>query len=172
MSSKRTFRAFQAAAPSPTQPSSLFSCARTVMCAYPSVMKNGTENRLVLTFSNPHVRSLFQGKVPHRGRDVNCLTHSPPPTPGNWPRLCTCPCCYVHGENQWRKSPPWFRDSNAPQTSTNSCYALNVYLVHRGHPCRDEVLADDVKYKEVLLVLRNLVKGHRFIYRLTGCRYL
>ena len=48
--SKRSFRAFQAAAPSLTQLSSLLSCARTVMCTDPSVMKNRTEKRLLLAF--------------------------------------------------------------------------------------------------------------------------
>ena len=123
--SKRRFRAFQAAARSPTQPSSLLSCARTVMCVDPSVMKNRTEDRCCRSSSKPHVGSLVEGKVPRRGREVSPTRGDPlfdvfnPPTRGNRPRLCNCRCWQVLGEERGRMSPPWLRIYRAPQKSTN-----------------------------------------------------
>ena len=122
--STRSFRVLQAATPSPTQPSSLLSCARTVMCADPSVMKNRTENRLLLAFFQAS-RS-FEDVKHFQRVEAHCLTHFPPVTCGNRSRLCTCRCCQVLDEKKWRKSPPWLRNSHAPHKSTNWCYVRNA----------------------------------------------
>ena len=71
--SKRLFRAFQAEALSFTQPSSLFSCARTVMRTDPWVMKNRAELRLLLAFQSLTFVRLFRAKCPVE--DVKNLQH-------------------------------------------------------------------------------------------------
>ena len=111
--SKDSFRAFQAATPWPMQLSSLLSCARTMMFADPSQMKNNTEKRLVvgllesLMFVRWFRAWCLAEDVEHLNRvQTHCLTHSPLPTRGSRPCLDTFRCCQVLGEEQWSKSPP------------------------------------------------------------------
>ena len=127
--SKRFFREFQAAAPSPTQPTSWLSCARTVICADRSVMTTRRENRLLLALFEASCSFACSGqcaesRTPMRGDPLHDA--SPPPTHGDRPGICTCRCCHLLGEKQWRKSPPRLRNCHAPQTSSNWCYARNA----------------------------------------------